>query len=266
MLLMPGVYKFKFKASRSENASDKVWCQTGIGASALAPAPNDEKVASTIGWTLKDPAKPPSTTCSCAAGDVTSVIASDEAIGSTQANRTLTGTAPDIYQSFLQNTDGSFKLDRSRQKQNADSALKLSDCHSGSAFSRTNGDVYCVLVPRTQYYGLRLTAAGPTVTLATINGDPVLRSAYDEQLNSGGIYFDGLEVTLLSPGVQNRFTRTAEGPGDFDDYNPQCVTALAALGNRTTATPDHIINGGIPMWPGYSTRTLNRVVVTAPSN
>ena len=266
MLLMPGVYKFKFKASRSENAPDQVWCETGTGASALAPAANDEKVASTIGWTLKNPAIYPFTTCGCAAGYVTSLIASDEAIGNPQANRTVAGTAPDIYQSFLKNADGSFRVDRFGQKQNIDGAIKLSDCHSGNQDSRTNGDVYCVLVPRTQYYGLRLTVAGPTVTRATINGDPVLRGAYDEQLNSGGIYFDGLEVTLLSPGVQNRFTRTAEGPGDFDDYNPQCKTALAGLGNLPTATPDNIINGGIPMWPGYSTRTLSRVVVTAPSN
>lgn len=261
LLLTPGVYKFQFKLSRNENQSAKEWCGPGT-------PPDPDSIVAANGWVLKN-ALLGIPTCTCPAGYVTTVFASDEAIGNPPANRDLKGTAPEIYQSFVKNSDGSIKVDRRGNRQNIDSSIILSDCHPGNSVSRTFGDVFCVLVPRTQFYGFRFAVSGPTLTQRDIDNDPALSAAnpqVDVQLNTGGAYFDGVEVTLLSPGVQNRFTRTIDGPGDFDDYPSQCISSLAGSNNALMATTNNIMSGGIPMWPGYSTRTLDRVIVTAPSN
>lgn len=239
MLLMPGMYKFKFRASANENFPTKQWCPSDP----RSTAPTERTSADGM-WFLKDASL--GITCTCPAGYITTVISSDEAQFN-QANKSVNGTAPGIYRTP------------------SGSGVILSDCHVGSLPSRTTGDVYCVLIPRTQYYGFRIAVAGPTLTQAMINSDPAFRG-YDTQLNTNGIFFDGLEVTLLSPGVQNRWFATGGDPGDFDSYNPACISALANSNSSTTPTNENVMNGGIPMWPGVSTNPLNRLTVTAPLN
>ena len=246
MLLMPGVYKFKFKASANENFPTKQWCQPDPRATpaVIALTAPTERTSADGSWVLRNGAL--GNTCTCPAGYITTLIGSDEAQFN-QANKSNPVTAPAIYRT------------------GSGQGLILSDCHLGNSAARTTGDVYCVLIPRTQYYGFRLAMAGPTLTQAMINSDPAY-SGYDTQLNTNGSFFDGLEVTLLSPGVRNRFFATSAGPGDFDSYNPECVSSLAGSNNATTPTNANIITGGIPMWPGVTTNPLNRLIVTAPLN
>jgi len=95
-----------------------------------------------------------------------------------------------------------------------------------------------------------------------LNADSAF-NGYDTQLNTGGAFFDGLEVTLLSPGVKNKKFGTIADPGDFFRYDPDCLSSLGTYAGSRTPTTDNVMNGGIPVWPGYSTVDLNRLKVTA---
>ena len=240
MLLMPGLYKFKFKASANESLPRLDWCPSNTDPLPTAPVLRRTRDGA---WILLD--QRAGTTCTCPAGYITTTISSDE-LQLGQSNRFTTGTAPAIY------SGGS----------GSDSPIILSDCHVGSPTSRTNGDVYCALIPRTQYYGFRIAVSGPTLTQAILNADSAF-NGYDTQLNTGGAFFDGLEVTLLSPGVKNNKFGTIADPGDFFRFDPDCVSGLGTYAGSRIPTSANVMTGGIPMWPGYSAVALNRLKVTA---
>lgn len=219
LLLQPGTYRFQFSASANERAAAAVrqWCLV-------------DETNQSLGYVQK-----PLGSCICPAGWVTTLVHSDEGLtGDSGRNAFVTGTAPPGYK------PGS-----------GGDAFAMSDCHSSNPTGRANGDVYCVLVPRTQYYGFMIRVAGPYLetTRTTYPG-------FDAQLGTGGAYFDHLQVKVLSMGVTNNLT------ADFPNFTRDCRTPL--VDNSDVPTPSNIINGRIPMWPGYTTKTNARVTVTAP--
>ena len=224
---MPGVYQFRFMAGLRRPLSAMKWCPNFYTNNLGVIVQN---------FTLTDTSI--TGDCECPAGAITTVIMSDEKAFE-QSNMLTNDTAPPSYQN---RTDPS--------------GSAMADCH---AFSTGIRDVYCVLVPRTQYYGFQLRVQGPY--LMSVAGTPY--AGTDLQLGTGGAFLDSLEVTLLSPGVKNRFRGSANSPGDFDGYLNDCYTNLAA--GTPMATARNIISGGAPVWPGYTKINLNRLTVTAPS-
>jgi hypothetical protein len=247
LLLMPGTYKFEFKASQNENFPSRIWCSAS---EATFAGDRNSYVKSANGiWYLLD--KNRGDGCACAAGYITTLVQTIVPSGQEAADiDAIQGTAPTGY-----------------KNPRGDSSIALSNCHAGNATSRNIGEFVCVLVPVTRYYAFRLAVAGPSLRAPGDAGYTTLDPAYtsngfDFQLNTNGVYFDGLKVTLLSPGVKNKFTGTPASPGDFDTYASDCKTYLQ--GDVTSANVDNIINGGVPSWPGETTRGMNRVNVTAP--
>ena len=227
MLLMPGVYRITFMAGLTRLPPTMRWCPTMIVNSDSGYTPP---------YALTDTSLP--NTCNCPAGAITTVITSDEKVFA-QQDSNINNTSPYFYRNNI-DPPGS----------------AMSDCH---AYNTGTTDVYCVLVPRTQYYGFQLRLEGPYLTDVTSSPYP----GTDLQLGSAGAYLDNLQVSLLSAGVKNKFTGTPADPGDFDDYQNKCFTTLAAA--STTATVENIISGTAPVWPGYTKLQLTGVSVTAPS-
>ncbi len=101
--------------------------------------------------------------------------------------------------------------------------------------------------------------------MTTVAGTRYANANTDLQLGTGGAYFDNLQVSLLTPGVKNKFIGTsASDPGDFDNYQANCPLNLPD-DFQSSANMRNVISGGVPMWPGYSTLPLTGVTVTAPS-
>ena len=230
MLLMPGVYRFSFKAGLTQLLQTMQWCASTI---------TDAGGVSVTTWQFQDTSV---SACLCPAGAITTIVTSDERTYG-QANANVNNTAPSIYRNT---TDAS--------------GSAMSDCHA-SAMVIT--DRLCVLVPRTQYYGFQFRVSGPYDV--TVTGS----SGSDPLLGASGAFLDALDVTLLSPGVKNKFTGTPGDPGDFEDYFNQCSSRLGS--QSLVATKDNILSGGVPAWPGlavpaaaYSTPPV-RLTVTAPS-
>ena len=238
MLLMPGVYRFSFMAGLTKPMTNMQWCP---------PAYSFQNVGDTFQtnnqiYTLTDTTSLPTGVCSCPAGAITTVVVSDER-AQAQINLNINNTAPPYYTDTI-NATGS----------------AAGDCH---AYSPKVSNVYCVLVPRTQYYGFEFRVAGPYMT--TVAGTPYANANTDVQLGTSGAYLDNLQVSLLTPGVKNKFFGTsASDPGDFDNYQTNCPVNLPD-GFQFAPTTENIISGGVPMWPGYSTLPLTGVTVTAPS-
>ena len=230
MLLMPGVYKINFMANMKQPLPTMQWCS----------ATNSLDDGSVVtNWQLQDTSVQP---CACPIGAITTIVMSDETI-SAQANARTNNTAPAFYINRL-----------------SPSGTAMSDCHV-SGMVRT--DQYCVLVPRTQYYGFQLRVQGPYDTTVTGAPNPGL------DLGTGGAFLDKVQVTLLSQGVKNKFTGTPADPGDFENYYDNCKSELGT--QSSTPTAENIISGGVPVWPGrpvpnpaYTTQPV-RLIVTAPS-
>ena len=237
MVLMPGVYRVKFKAGAVRPLPTGNWCieRTGVSASG----------APIQGWVFHDPIP---SSCVCPVGAYTAVVMSDEG-AYTQANVSTNNTAPNTTPNKYRNTDDP-------------SGSALSDCVSRTS---TATERYCFLVARTQYYGFQLRVQGPyDVSQA---GQPTT----NPRLGTSGVFLDDLEVELLSPGVKNKFKATPDdpGPGDFENFATECKSGMASIANE--ASYRNVISGGVPVWPGlqvpaaaYTTPPL-RVVVTAPS-
>ena len=229
MLLMPGTYSFKFAVSSDQANPPKRWCPMVLG-------------QASTGYQYVDSATP---NCSCAAGNVTTEIVTDEwikpfYIDPSDSNGNPVKSSPAFY------------------KAPGDGLSALSDCHSGNSDTRNSGEVYCVLIPRTQFYGLRVTFKGPY--LDTTVGTIYAPYTSNVMLDSGAPFLDHIRVQTLTMGVKNKFTGTVGDPGDFENFSTNCPDPRP---ERASPSRLNIIDGGVPVWPGYSTVSLNRLKVTA---
>ena len=240
MLLLPGVYRVEKTDMQGLPLPARRWC-----------ADQDPSWDPNRTWTI-------GYNCWCPAGASHTSMVSDEwyfnqankdmngGIGAANGAPLVTGGAPAGY---ANNKDPK--------------GAAMGDCVLTTSASATQ---FCVLVPRTQYYGFQWHVIGPHFgrTLGGTWADIIYPGnadipAIDVLLGSGTNFLDRIKVTLVSPGVKNKFYRDASGPGDFDTYNSDCWRSA-----NPTPSSSNIISGGIPMWPGRSVKQLNGIKVTAP--
>ncbi len=234
ILLMPGTYRFKFAVGTDPGnlPKPKRWCPVILG-------------TLSAGYEYMDSIDE---RCACAAGNITTSIVSDENV-----------TQMQTYTDPVDQNGYPIKSSPPFYKAPDNGLTALSDCHSGNIESRTDGEVYCVLVPRTQYYSLKIDVKGPY--LNTTVGTRY--EGWDVQLDSGSPFIDHIQIKTLTMGVKNKFTGSAANPGDFENFASNCYdTQLRPV--SLAPSRRNILDGGTPMWPGYSTITLNRLKVTAP--